>query len=139
MITGVLTIASSQRLPASVLRVFVLFTMTLSAILTSSIARASIELVMVEQSGCVFCERFDSEIAHIYPKTEEGMRAPLRRIDLGDGWPADLVNVATETLTPTFILVENGREVGRLRGYRGDEYFWFLLGELMAKLPGGDG
>ncbi len=144
MITSVPTIASPQRSPASVIRVIMLVAMTLgaivtSAIVTSAIAQASTELVMVEESGCVYCERFNHEIADIYPKTQEGMRAPLRRIDIDDGWPADLAEVAPETLTPTFILVENGREVGRLRGYRGDEYFWFLIGELLAKLPDGDG
>lgn len=92
------------------------------------------ELIMIEEAGCVYCARFNAEIAPVYPKTAEGKLAPLRRIDLSDEWPADLAQVKPETITPTFILVENQREVGRLYGYQGDEFFWFLLGEMLEKL-----
>ena len=33
--------------------------------------------------------------------------------------------------TPTFVLVEDGKELGRIEGYAGDEFFWFLLGRLL--------
>jgi len=29
------------------------------------------------------------------------------------------------------VLVEDGVELGRLEGYNGDEFFWFLLGKLL--------
>ena len=45
-------------------------------------ARAA-ELIVFEQKGCVWCQRFDREIAPTYPKTDEGKRAPLRRVDIG--------------------------------------------------------
>jgi hypothetical protein len=31
--------------------------------------------------------------------------------------------------------MNDGVEIGRLRGYVGDEFFWFAIGELLAKLP----
>ena len=92
------------------------------------------ELLMVEQPGCVFCERFNREIAPAYPKTSEGKLAPLRRVDLTEPWPADLVLVKPATLTPTFILISESNEVDRLAGYPGDEHFWYLLGEMLKKL-----
>ena len=49
--------------------------------LTLSNARAA-ELVMFERAGCAWCEAFDRDIAPIYGKTEEGLRAPLRRVDI---------------------------------------------------------
>jgi len=102
--------------------------------LTASNLIGAAELLMVEQSGCVFCERFNREIAPAYPKTSEGKLAPLRRIDLTDSWPADLAAVTPATLTPTFILIDQGNEVDRLTGYPGDEHFWYLLGEMLKKL-----
>lgn len=89
---------------------------------------------MVEQPGCVFCERFNREIAPAYPNTSEGKLAPLRRVDLTDLWPADLVLVKPATLTPTFILISEGNEVDRLAGYPGDEHFWYLLGKMLQNL-----
>ncbi len=96
-------------------------------------ARAA-ELVMFEQAGCAWCEAFDREIAPIYGKTEEGLRAPLRRVDTARTLPPDLAFIERERLTPLFVLVDRGREIGRIRGYPGDDNFWGLLGALMKKL-----
>lgn len=96
-------------------------------------ARAA-ELVMFEDAGCIWCARFNAEIAPIYPKTEEGRRAPLRRVESGKTLPADLSFIETERFTPLFVLVEQGREVGRIRGYPGEDHFWGLLGILIKKL-----
>lgn len=93
------------------------------------------ELLMLERPGCPWCKRFDAEIAPAYAKTDEGRRAPLRRIDVTRPWPADLAAIARERLTPTFVLVAEGVEVGRLRGYPGDEFFWVLLADMLANLP----
>jgi hypothetical protein len=101
--------------------------------LTMSNARAA-ELVMFEQAGCAWCEAFDREIAPIYPKTVEGQRAPLRRVDISQNLPPDLAFLDVERLTPLFVLVDRGREIGRIRGYPGEDHFWGLLGVLMKKL-----
>lgn len=92
------------------------------------------ELIMIEQEGCIYCKKFDREISVAYPKTAEGRRAPLRRVDLHEPWPVDLANIKSEPYTPTFVLVENNQEVDRIIGYPGDEHFWFLLGEMLQKL-----
>jgi len=97
-------------------------------------ARAA-ELLVLVQPGCVWCARFDAEIVPGYPHTAEGRRAPLRRVDITEPWPAEFAAIAPERLTPTFVLVsDDGEEVARLRGYPGDNFFWPLLGEMLAKL-----
>ncbi|WP_272005856.1 hypothetical protein [Roseovarius sp. ZX-A-9] len=88
------------------------------------------ELIMVEQAGCHWCERWDAELSDIYPRTAEGRRAPLRRVDLRD-LPEDINFTSRPVFTPTFVLVEDGQELGRMEGYNGDEFFWFLLGRLL--------
>nr|WP_247653809.1 transcriptional regulator [Labrenzia sp. PHM005] len=92
------------------------------------------ELVMLEQQGCAWCEVWNEEIGVAYPKTDEGKTAPLRRVDITDPWPEDLVKVQKEPLTPTFILVEDGEEVARLRGYPGEHFFWPMLSKMLDKL-----
>ena len=96
------------------------------------------ELVMFEQKGCVWCERFDREIAPAYDKTDEGKRAPLRRVDIGKSMPADLAFVRRERFTPVFVLVDGRREFGRIRGYPGDTFFWGLLAGMIDKLDRGE-
>lgn len=92
------------------------------------------ELIMFEQAGCVWCKTFDREIAPVYGKTEEGQRAPLRRVDADRAVPPDLTFIRTERLTPLFVLVDKGHEIGRIRGYPGEDNFWGLLGLLVKKL-----
>ena len=94
------------------------------------------ELVMFEQEGCVWCAKFNAEIAPGYAKSEEVKIAPLRRVDIHAQIPADLENIVVERFTPTFVLVDDGEEIGRIRGYPGSEFFWFLVDERIAKLPG---
>jgi hypothetical protein len=95
----------------------------------------SAELIMLEQDGCAWCIRWDEEIGGIYPKTAESKLAPLRRVDIDEPWPDDLKTIRRDQFTPTFVLVDDGSEVGRMRGYVGDEFFWVLLGEMLEKLP----
>lgn len=97
-----------------------------------------LELVMVEQAGCAWCARWDAEVAPEYPLTEEGRSAPLRRIDLHAPAPADLTFDSTPRLTPTFVLVEDGREVGRIEGYPGEDFFWPMLNQLLETADQGD-
>lgn len=101
---------------------------------TASVSARAAELVMFEQAGCVWCAAFDREIAPVYGKTDEGRRAPLRRVDMDRPLPPDLAFIEAERLTPLFVLVDNGREIGRIRGYPGDDHFWGLLGALVKKL-----
>jgi thioredoxin-related protein len=88
------------------------------------------DLVMVEQHGCHWCARWNTEVAPIYPKTDEGKRAPLRRVDLRD-LPDDVTFKSPPVFTPTFVLVDAGQELGRIEGYNGDEFFWFLIRRLL--------
>ena len=94
-------------------------------------AAPEFELVMLEQKACYYCEDWHAVIGPIYPKTEEGKVAPLRTVDIHGPWPADLANVSSDHFTPTFILVRQGEEVGRMRGYVSEDFFWGLLAEMI--------
>ena len=96
------------------------------------------ELVMFEQKGCVWCQKFDREIAPAYPKTSEGERAPLRRVDIANPVPTDLGFIRRERFTPVFVLIDEGHEIGRIRGYPGDVFFWGLLANLIERLDRGE-
>jgi hypothetical protein len=92
------------------------------------------ELIMFEDVGCPWCARFNRDIAPIYPKTAEGKRAPLRRVGINDKLPSDIAFIQVERLTPLFVLVDQGREIGRIRGYPGEDHFYGLLSGLIKKL-----
>ncbi|MGC1741803.1 MAG: transcriptional regulator, partial [Pseudolabrys sp.] len=81
---------------------------------------------MFEQAGCAWCETFDREIAPIYPKTAEGQRACLRRVNIDRPIPPDLAFIEGERLAPVFVLVHNSQEIGHIRGSPGEDHFWGL-------------
>jgi hypothetical protein len=107
--------------------------LALSCLATSASARAA-ELIMFEQAGCPYCEAFDREIAPIYPRTPIGRLAPLRRVDIYRPVPDDLSFLRVERVTPVFVLIDRGREIGRIRGYPGEANFWGLIEDLMAEI-----
>lgn len=92
------------------------------------------EMIMFEQPGCAWCQRFNEDIAPAWPKTDQGQRAPLRRVNIREPLPADLAGIPVERFTPTFVLVDDGREIARLRGYPGDQFFWTLVDDMLLKL-----
>ena len=90
-------------------------------------------LVMVEEKGCIWCARWNEEVSAIYPKTEEGAAAPLFRMDIHAKRPDDIIFARSLTFTPTFVLVVDGREVSRIEGYPGEDFFWGLLGKMLSQ------
>ncbi|MFA5899074.1 MAG: thioredoxin family protein [Hyphomicrobium sp.] len=90
----------------------------------------SAEMIMFNQRGCPWCIRWQQEIGPIYPNSPEGRYAPLRVVDIRD----TLVDVQLKkpvTITPTFVLVDKGQEIGRVTGYPGADFFWDLLSEII--------
>ena len=85
---------------------------------------------MVEEDGCMWCVRWDDEIAEIYPKTAEGAFAPLRRVEI-DAIPDDIKVKRPVIFTPTFLIVEDGQELTRIEGYPGEDWFWPILAKLL--------
>lgn len=98
-----------------------------------SAARAETVLLMAEEPGCMWCARWNEEIAHIYPRTAEGRAAPLQRFDIRSGAPDGMTLDGSVRYTPTFILMHHGEEQGRIEGYPGEDFFWGLLGKLLER------
>ncbi|MBK5956905.1 hypothetical protein CCR97_01555 [Rhodoplanes elegans] len=71
----------------------------------------------------------------IYPKTPEGRRAPIREVEKRDVPTSGLTLARPVRYTPTFVLVVDKAELGRIEGYPGEEFFWARLAKLMELLP----
>jgi thioredoxin-related protein len=97
-------------------------------------AASAAELVVFGSARCPYCLAWEREIGNTYAKTGEARQAPLRRIDIEEELPADLARLRDVDVTPTFVLVEKGREIGRIVGYSGSRSFWPELRRLLAKL-----
>lgn len=92
-------------------------------------------LMMVEEVGCPWCERWKTEIGPIYPKTVEGRIAPLFKVMIHDPLEDGIILTSPPVYTPTFILLNDGQEIGRIEGYQSDEFFWWFMQTMIKKLP----
>ena len=112
-----------------------LFSLCLLAVLAlgAPVARAA-ELVMFERAGCIWCARWNAEIAPAYDRTDEGKRAALRRVDVAKPLPEDLKAVGPVVYTPNFVLVQAGKEIGRIEGFSDEAFFYGYLDRLLEKL-----
>ena len=89
------------------------------------------ELVMFEEPNCPWCRRWHAEIGPAYSLTAEGQAAPLRRSHIRDQAHVGVLLERSITVTPTFVLADEGREIGRIVGYPGEEFFYGLLANLL--------
>ncbi|WP_233192678.1 thioredoxin domain-containing protein [Acidimangrovimonas sediminis] len=122
----------------------VLGTVTLSALPVAGTLRAAhaaatgddvpqgLALVMFQQAGCPWCARWNDEVAPGYPKSTEGQLAPLVRRDIHAEVPAGMALTAPPQFTPTFVLMRDGKELGRIQGYPGADFFWAMLDKLLT-------
>lgn len=92
------------------------------------------ELLMFTRKHCPYCVLWERQVGPIYPRTDEARIAPLRRIDL-DNPAVEAPSLSPGvTITPTFVLMQDGREVARFSGYSDDLSFWSMLGTSLGRL-----
>lgn len=100
-------------------------------------AKGKLQLIMFEQDGCPWCAKWEAEVGVVYHKTYEGKRAPVRRVDMYDERPPELAFVENIMYSPTFVLIEGNREIGRITGYPGEAHFYVQLSQLLDKYDKG--
>lgn len=110
----------------------ILFSALVAVLVGLAPAKADVRLMMAEEPGCIWCARWDAQIAPIYPKTSEGEAAPLRRVNILEPIPADITLNRPITFTPTFVLLVDGAETQRIEGYPGEDFFWGLLALMLT-------
>lgn len=105
--------------------------LVLVALLGAAAPVLSAELVMYRRAGCPYCLAWDREIGPVYPKTDIGKTLPLRQVDLDRDRDDSVELKSPIRYTPTFVVVEDGKEKARIEGYPGEFFFWGVLEKLM--------
>lgn len=92
------------------------------------------QLVLFESKACPTCRQWNRSVAPKYRTTSVGRQLPLRRVQVENGRPADLPYPAVGRVygVPTFVVVERGREVGRIVGYVNEGSFWRRLRSIVS-------
>ena len=110
-----------------------LYALALLLICYPASASSEIELLMFDEQYCSWCKQWEEEIGVIYNVTPAHCQAPLKKIDIGDSLPDSIVLDEPVIYTPTFVLIVEGKEVGRIVGYPGQDFFWPMLDDIISE------
>lgn len=99
------------------------------------------ELLMVHSPVCPFCQAFMRDVEPGYSKSEQAKEYPLKVVDISiskeSNWlRQEIKNKHIKPIrgTPTFIIWDNDREVGRFVGYPGKDMFYQILDEIISRI-----
>ena len=84
-------------------------------------------LIMFTSEDCPACQAWEREIGSVYKKSDYQVDFPLTRVNFSAGAPRWLVINEPLRGTPTFVIIENGQEIGRIKGFTDPEMFWWQL------------
>ncbi len=74
------------------------------------------ELIMFKTSICNHCAVFDQEVASLYKTHSLAKKAPWINVNLDDAGTGKYHLRKPIDMVPTFVVMKNGKEIGRLPG-----------------------
>ncbi|MFN3275144.1 MAG: hypothetical protein ACK41U_10765 [Paracoccus sp. (in: a-proteobacteria)] len=95
-------------------------------------SRQPLWLMMVTSPACHHCAAWKAEIGPGYAASPEGRVAPIFEVDLRGPYPDGLALDRRPWITPSFLLLRNGAELGRIEGYVGKRHFHPVLNSLLT-------
>jgi len=112
-------------------RLFI-FTLSLALVIMTMLIKpvlAERELLMITSDSCPFCMAWERDVGQIYNKSTYAKDLPLNRIQFGSALLENIQLSAKVRGTPTFIILENQKEIDRIVGYSDAEMFWWQISE----------
>lgn len=98
-------------------------------------ANSNVELIVVEAPGCTYCTVFRRDVLPSYQASERARSVPVRFIDVNDLAVAQLGLGSPINIVPTFVVIKNNKEIGRIPGYVGPENFYHTINYLLSTAP----
>ena len=90
-------------------------------------AFADARLIMVTSESCPYCQAWERDVGAVYDRSPYAAKLPLSRVKFGIEMSEDAAIKMPIVGTPTFLIIRNGQEIDRRRGYFDAEmFFWWL-------------
>ena len=96
-------------------------------------AAADARLIMVTSEHCPYCQAWERDVGAVFNKSSYAAKLPLTRVEIGSKMPKNISLKKPIIGTPTFLIIRNGQEIDRQRGYVDEEIFYWWLSEHMAE------
>lgn len=93
---------------------------------------AQLELVVIEAPGCDYCDVFRRDVLPTYQASEQAKDVPIRFIDINDEAASEVGLNSPVNVVPTFVVLKNNREIGRIPGYTGPDVLFQAIKHLVT-------
>lgn len=94
-----------------------------------------LQIIVMEAPGCIYCSLFRRDVLPSYEASTRARTVPVRFLDVNDLEKAQLDLTAPVDIVPTFVVVKDKRELGRVPGYIGPETFFHALNHILGQAP----
>ena len=102
----------------------------------ATIPKASnLELVVMEAPGCTYCGIFRRDVLPAYEASERAKDVPIRFLDVNDVSSTKMDLETPVDIVPTFVILKDNKEIGRIPGYVGPETFFHTINYLLSTVP----
>lgn len=95
----------------------------------------AIEIVVMEAPGCIYCSLFRRDVLPSYEASKRARSVPVRFLDVNDLEKSNLDLDGPVDIVPTFVVLKDRREMGRVPGYVGPENFFHALNHILGQAP----
>lgn len=92
----------------------------------------NMQLIVMEADGCIYCGIFRRDVLPSYEVSERGKDVPVRFVDVNDVDKAGIDLQSPIDILPTFVIVKDNHEIGRIPGYVGPEDFFHAISYLLS-------
>lgn len=92
----------------------------------------NLQLVVMETPDCIYCSIFRRDVLPSYQISERGKDMPVRFVDVNDVPKTGIELQSPIDILPTFVIVKDNREIGRIPGYMGPEDFFHSINYLLS-------
>lgn len=94
------------------------------------------EMVVLEVPGCIYCNVFRQRLLPTYKASKQSKQLPIRFVDVNDPAVAEIGLKQPIGIVPTFVILENNQEIGRIPGYMGRRDFFRAIDYIVSRRPG---
>ena len=95
-------------------------------------SNASLEIVVLEARGCVYCGHFRKVIGSVYETSKHARYIPLAYMQVDDEGAVALELAKPIQIVPTVVVIDGREEIGRIPGYVGKREFFHLIDQILA-------
>ena len=96
---------------------------------------SNLQLVVMEAPGCIYCDLFRRDVLPAYQKSPRAKSLPVRFVDVNNLETTNLNVSAPVEIVPTFVVMRDDQEIGRIPGYVGPETFFQSINHLISSIP----